>query len=115
MADGDAPSIHVEAVIGQAQRVAAVEDLACKGLVQFPKADVADAEAEAIEAFGNGEHGPYPHFIRLSACNGHSEISSKRLPSPLLGHLHLRHHRCCRTVRKQTVSAAAREQVNTKM
>src|SRR3546814_10079476 len=79
MADGDAPSIHVEAVIGQAQRVAAVEDLACKGLVQFPKADVADAEAEAIEEFGNGEHGPYPHFIGLSACNGHSEIASKRL------------------------------------
>src|SRR3546814_6470674 len=94
MADGDAPSIHVEAVIGQAQRVAAVEDLACKGLVQFPKADVADAEAEAIEEFGNGEHGPYPHFIGLSACNGHSEIASKRLQSPLLGDQIGRAHVC---------------------
>ncbi len=62
VADGDRPTGHVQAFIRNAEVVAAVEDLAGERLVQFPQADVVNAEPVLPQQLRNGEHGPDAHF-----------------------------------------------------
>src|SRR5436190_22042434 len=43
MADGDGATVDVEVIRINAQAVAAIDDLDCEGLVQFPQIDVTDS------------------------------------------------------------------------
>jgi hypothetical protein len=58
-----APPFHVEPVVGDAERVAAVEDLAGEGFVDLPQAHVAHRKAEAVEQLGDGEDGADAHLV----------------------------------------------------
>src|SRR6186997_965009 len=65
VADRDRPAGHVEPVVGDAERVAAVEDLAGERLVQLPDADVVDGETEPLEQLRHGEHRADAHLLRI--------------------------------------------------
>ena len=79
MADGNGAAVDVKTVVGNAEPVAAINDLHCKGFVQFPEADVVDLEIKAIQELGNRENRADAHLVRLCACHGHAAIAAKRL------------------------------------
>src|SRR5579883_1583373 len=87
MADRDGTAIDVELLRIDAEPVPAIEHLYGKRLVQLPKVDVVDLEAEALEQTRHGENGPNTHFVRLAARRRQSFENAKRLQTPLFGKL----------------------------
>ncbi len=83
MSDRDGTAADVQPFDGNAEALLAIEHLDCKGLVQLPKSDVIDAEAETLEQLGHREHGANPHFVRFGAGDGHPDIASERLKAAL--------------------------------
>src|SRR6202171_150053 len=69
--DRDRAAIHVEAFVGDAELVAAVDHLHRERLVELPEPDVVDFLAGALEQSRHGEDGADAHFIRLAT--GHRE------------------------------------------
>lgn len=51
---------HIEAVIRDAQLVAAIQDLHCKRFVQFPETNIADFKSGLFSSFGTAYTGPIP-------------------------------------------------------
>ncbi len=66
MADGNRSAIHVEFVHGDAEPVAAIDDLDGESFVEFPEVDVFDFQSLALEQLGHGEDGADAHFIGLA-------------------------------------------------
>ena len=87
VADRDRAAVDVQLVHRDAERVGAIEHLDSECLVEFPQADVADLEAEALEQFGDGIDRADAHFVGLGACDGHTEIASERGKAALRRHL----------------------------
>src|SRR5882762_7861644 len=67
MADGDGASVDVEPVVGDAEPVAAVQDLHRERLVQLPQADVVHLQSGTLQEPRDGEDGPDTHLVRLAA------------------------------------------------
>ena len=86
MADGDGTAVDVEAIVGNAKLVAAVDHLHGKSLVQFPQADVLDFLAGPLQQLGDGEHRPDAHFIGFAPGDGETAEDTHRLQSLLRGH-----------------------------
>src|SRR6266852_5999976 len=67
MAYRDRSAIDIELFHGNAETVAAVNNLNCESFVEFPKVDVVDLEVLTPEQFGNGKHRANAHFVGLAA------------------------------------------------
>src|SRR5271168_3835707 len=78
MADRDRAAVDVELFIVDAEPVAAIDHLYGESLVQFPEADVVDAEAMRLQQFGYGEHRADAHFVGLAACDRDAAIDPER-------------------------------------
>ncbi len=78
MADRDRAAVDVEAVVRDAERVAAVDRLHREGFVEFPQPDVVDREVVTREQFGDREDGADAHLARLAADDHHPAIEAER-------------------------------------
>jgi hypothetical protein len=58
--------------------VTAIENLARKGFVKFPKADVFDAKTCILQKLWNCINRANPHLFRCVPCNRHAAIDSQR-------------------------------------
>src|SRR5580765_2179025 len=67
VAHRDRSTVDVEALVGDAQAVAAIDHLHGKGFVQLPQADVLDLKARALEQLRHREHRPDSHLVGLAA------------------------------------------------
>src|SRR5690554_5810152 len=85
MADGDGSAVHIQAVIGDTQVIAAIQHLAGEGLVDFPQADILDLEIEALQQPGDGVHRPDAHLLRLAPGHGNPAVDAQRLETTALG------------------------------
>jgi len=85
VADRDRPAVHVQPVMRDAQAVAAIQDLAGEGLVQFPQVDVLDLQAVLGEQLGDGEDGANAHLVRLTPRHRHAAVDAERLEAAAFG------------------------------
>src|SRR5690242_1058456 len=83
MAHRDRAAVHVEALVRDAELVAAVDHLHRERLVQLPQADVADLEAGALEQLRDRVHGPDAHFVGLAARDREAAVDAERLQAAL--------------------------------
>src|ERR1700733_4140610 len=67
MPDRDRAAVDIEAFVGNAQPVAAVNDLHSERFVAFPQSDVLDAQTGLAQELGYGEYRSDAHFIGLTA------------------------------------------------
>ena len=79
VAQGDGPAIDIEPLAGDAQPVAAIEQLDGKGLVQLPEIDVLDLQPMPAQQLRHGEDRSDPHFVGLAAGDGEAAKESERL------------------------------------
>ena len=79
MADRDRTAVDVEALVGDAEPVAAIEHLHRERLVQFPQTDVVDREAEALQQLRHCKHRSDAHLVGLGARDRHADIAAQRL------------------------------------
>ena len=63
MADGDRSAVHVQLVHGDAETIAAVDDLHGESFVEFPEIDIVDVKALALEQFGDGKYRADAHLV----------------------------------------------------
>src|SRR5579863_7627557 len=90
MSDGDGAAIDIEAIIGNAELVAAIDHLHSEGFVQLPEPDIVHVEIEAFQEFGNGENRANSHLVRLCANHGHAAKAAEWLKAS--GHGQVRFH-----------------------
>src|SRR5579864_332912 len=57
MSHSDGPAIHIQPLIGQAESVAAVEDLHREGLIQLPQTHILELDAGALQQTRDREDG----------------------------------------------------------
>src|SRR5689334_722657 len=79
MADRDRAAVHVEALVRNAEAVAAVDHLHGEGLVQLPEPDILDLEPGALEELGHGEHRSDSHLVGLAARDREAAEDAERL------------------------------------
>ncbi len=87
MPDGDRAAVDIEPIVGNAQLVAAVDDLHRERLVQLPQADVVDLHAGAREQLRHGEDRSDAHFVGLAAGDGEAAEYAQRLEAATGGEL----------------------------
>src|SRR5262245_20479806 len=85
MADGNRAAIDVEALLRNAEPIAAIEYLAGESFVEFPQVDVVDLKAEALEQLWHGKDRADPHLVGLAAGNRETAEGAERLEPALLG------------------------------
>src|SRR5690606_37954281 len=85
MADGDRAAVDVQALIGNAELVAAVDHLHGEGLIQLPEADIVHLQAETLQQLRHGIDRADPHLVGLAAGDRHAAIDAERLQAALLG------------------------------
>src|SRR5271156_4957895 len=85
MSNRNRAAIDIKQLIGNAELVAAVDNLTGEGFIEFPQADVVDFEPVAFEQLGNREYRSDSHLVRLASCYRHPAINSQRVQSALLG------------------------------
>ena len=94
MADGNGAAVDVQALIGNPELVAAVQNLAGECLVQLPQVDVADLVAGTLEQARHRKNRPDSHFVGLAAGHREAAEDAQRLESALFGQLAVHdHHR----------------------
>ena len=98
VAQRDGAAVHIQAIGGNAQLVAAVDHLHGKGFVQLPQVDVADLQAELVQHLGHGEHRADAHFVRLTAGDGEAEETAHGLQVVFAGVFLAHHHAGARAV-----------------
>src|SRR5260370_13794763 len=84
MSNRNRAAVDVEKLIGNAELVAAVDDLAGEGFVEFPQADVVDLEPVAFQQLGHREDRSDSHLVRLASRDRHPAIDSPRMQPALL-------------------------------
>ena len=92
MADGDGAAVDVEPVVGDAEPVAAVDDLHRERLVQLPESDVIDLEARPLQEARDGEDGADAHFVRLAARHCEPTEDPQRPQAAARSQLRVHHH-----------------------
>src|SRR5678816_3865811 len=70
MPDRDRPAVRVQLVHGDAERVAAVDDLGGEGLVQLPHVDIFHLEPGALQELRHRVDWPDPHLVALAPGDG---------------------------------------------
>ena len=85
MANGNRPAIHIQAVIGDFQKITAVHHLAGKRFVDLPQVDVGHGQAKAFEQFGNRKHRANAHFFRCTTTHCYPAIGAQRFDAALPG------------------------------
>src|SRR5262245_34381991 len=92
VADGDGAAVDVELVLGDAELVAAVDDLHREGLVELPQADVVDSDPGALQQPRHSVDRTDAHLVGLAARHLEATEDAQRLelaPGRLLvGHQH---------------------------
>src|SRR5262245_13617308 len=78
MADRDRAAVDVELLLGNAELVAAVEDLHGEGLVQLPEIDVVHLEPEALQELGDGIDRADAHLVGLAARHDEALVDAER-------------------------------------
>ena len=78
MADGDRAAVDVEAIVRNAERVAAVDHLHGERLVQLPEVDVVDLDARPLEQLRHREHRADAHLVGLAAGDGEAAEHAER-------------------------------------
>ena len=79
MPDRDGAAVDVIFIRIDAKRVAAIEALARKRLVQFPKPNISDRQSGAIEELGNSKNRTYPHFVGRTPRRLKAAVDSEHL------------------------------------
>src|SRR5881394_1117301 len=77
MPDGNCATIDVEAFLGNTEALAAVDHLHGEGLVEFPQADVIDAQPEALQQPRYRGHRADAHFIGPRTGDRHADIATE--------------------------------------
>src|SRR5260370_35437516 len=78
MSDGDRAAVDVETLCGNTEPIAAVDDLHREGFVQFPEANVLDAQSRLGQELGHGEDRTDSHFVGLAAPDWKAAKDSER-------------------------------------
>src|ERR1700716_4057778 len=87
MTHGNGAAVDVQPLIGNAQLISAVEDLAGEGLVQFPQIDVADLVAGTLQEARYRINGTDAHLVGLAAGDGEAAEYPQRLETAPLRQL----------------------------
>mmetsp|Transcript_578 Transcript_578/g.1628 ORF Transcript_578/g.1628 Transcript_578/m.1628 type:complete len:271 (-) Transcript_578:352-1164(-) len=94
VAHGDGATVHVHAVVGDAQALRCVQGHDGEGLVELPQPHVVDGEAMAAKEPRHGKDGSDAHLLRCAASDGEALEGPEGLeaaPGRLrLGHDHHR-------------------------
>src|SRR5260370_23914889 len=85
MSNRNRAAVDVDKLIGNAELVAAVDDLAGKGFIEFPQTDVVDLEPVAFQQLGHREYRSDSHLVGLDSGDRHPAIHSQRMQPALLG------------------------------
>src|SRR6202040_3777600 len=83
----DRAAVDVQALVRNAELVAAVEHLDGERLVQLPQIDVADLVSGALQQARNGEPRADAHLVRLAAGDREAPEYPERRQIALLGEL----------------------------
>src|SRR5688572_25553856 len=78
MAEGDGAAVHVQAVVRDADTVAAVDHLHRESLVQLPQIDVFHLLSGLLQELRYCEHGADAHFFRIAARGGEAAEDAQR-------------------------------------
>jgi hypothetical protein len=79
MAHSDRAAVHVPPVVRYPEPVTAISHLDHKSLVVLPWVDVVDAQPQAVERPGNGEHRAVAHLVRLTSQAGKAAVEGERI------------------------------------
>src|SRR6185437_12231723 len=102
MSDRDSSAIDVQSIIGNAEPVAAVDDLHREGLVQLPQTDVLHLDAGALQQARNREYRTDSHLFRLATGYSEAAENPQRLDVTFFGKLRIHHHTGTRAVGELT-------------
>src|SRR5258707_5236724 len=91
VAEGDRAAVDVQALVRDAEPVAAVDHLHRERLVQLPQADVLHPQARARKQSRHREHRADAHFVRLAAGDREAAEDPERLQVALFGELRIHH------------------------
>src|SRR5690606_40864700 len=80
----DGAAVDVEPFPGNAELVAAVDDLHGERLVEFPDADVLDLEAGLLEQLRHSKYGADAHLVGLATDDLETAVNAERLQAALL-------------------------------
>src|SRR5688572_26487321 len=85
-------TIDIEPVVGDAELVAAVDDLHGERFVEFPQVDIRDRLAGALQQLRHREHGPDTHFVGLASGNREASKDAQWLEIQFFGTRGAHHH-----------------------
>src|ERR1700732_2519103 len=102
MTHGNGAAGDVQPLIGNAQLIPAVKDLAGEGLVQFPQIDVADLVAGTLQEARYRINRTDAHLVGLAAGDGEAAEYPQRLETPPLRQLAVHDHYGAAAVGKLT-------------
>src|SRR5579875_3355092 len=89
MPDGNRAAVDVEALVRNAELVAAIDRLHGEGLVELPQADVVEREIVPSQKLGNREHGTDTHLAGFAPDDDHPAIKAQGLDVAPLGELRI--------------------------
>src|SRR6266536_5139911 len=92
MADGDGAAVDVEALVGDAEPIPAIQYLDGEGFVEFPDVDVVHLEPVLLEQLRHGEYRPDAHLVGVAAGDRDAAIGAERIEAAALGFLGLHQH-----------------------
>ena len=93
MADRNRAAVDVQSLHRNAQRIRAVQHLHRERFVEFPQADVVDAQARALQQFRHREYRADAHFVGLAAGHREAAEDAQRLQAALFGQRGAHHYR----------------------
>src|SRR5258708_4799119 len=93
MAERDGAAVAVQALVRDADAVAAVDPRQGEGFVELPEVDVARLLAGLLEELRYREHGADAHLARIAARHCEAAEDAQRL-QPALRRLAIAHHHC---------------------
>src|SRR5262249_47487224 len=82
--DSDRTAVDVEAILRNAQLIAAVQNLTGKGFVEFPQADVLHRQVEALQELGHREHRADTHLVGPATGDCRTAIDAERIEATIL-------------------------------
>ena len=91
MSDGDRAAVDIEAVVGNAELVAAIENLHRERLVQLPQSDVVHRDPRALQKLGHRDRGSDAHLVGLASGHREAAENAQRLQA-LAGRRICAHH-----------------------
>src|SRR6266496_4153321 len=84
--------VDVEALVGDAEPIPAIQYLDSEGFVEFPDVDVVHLEPVLLEQLRHGEYRPDAHLVGVAAGDRDAAIGAERIEAAALGFLGLHQH-----------------------